>query len=309
MLTITLTCGAPASGKSSWAKAEVAKDPNNYCRINNDDIRAMLNGSVYSAEYEKMITDVRNYLISDAIKRNKHVIVDNVNANRRHFETVCRLAKESNRDVKVFEKVFYEELSVLLERDAKREGKSQVGEVVVKKWFKELGGTQHKHYKPRVEVFVKRTHPADAPFDAAVQNKDAPKAIISDLDGTLSLLNGRNPYDATNCFEDLPNIPVVETVKLFHSNGYKVVFCSGREDKYEDATRQFIGKYLPNVEYDLFMRKTSDMRRDSVIKEEIYEGKIKDKFNVLFVLDDRMQVVSLWRELGLTCFQVAPGDF
>jgi hypothetical protein len=27
------------------------------------------------------------------------------------------------------------------------------------------------------------------------------------------------------------------------------------------------------------------------------------------VLDDRDQVVTMWRGLGLTCLQVAPGDF
>jgi hypothetical protein len=32
-------------------------------------------------------------------------------------------------------------------------------------------------------------------------------------------------------------------------------------------------------------------------------------YNVLLVLDDRFSVVSKWRELGLTCFQVNAGDF
>ena len=30
---------------------------------------------------------------------------------------------------------------------------------------------------------------------------------------------------------------------------------------------------------------------------------------ILFVLDDRSQVVKMWRELGLTCLQVADGNF
>jgi len=33
------------------------------------------------------------------------------------------------------------------------------------------------------------------------------------------------------------------------------------------------------------------------------------KYHVEFVLDDRNQVVNFWRYLGLTCFQVAEGDF
>ncbi|MDJ0647343.1 MAG: hypothetical protein QNJ60_01435 [Xenococcaceae cyanobacterium MO_188.B19] len=32
-------------------------------------------------------------------------------------------------------------------------------------------------------------------------------------------------------------------------------------------------------------------------------------FRCLFILDDRQQVVDMWRSLGLTVFQVAEGDF
>ena len=56
MIKCILCVGAPASGKSFWAKSEVTKDPTNWVRINNDDIRAMTNGSVYSSDYEKLIT-------------------------------------------------------------------------------------------------------------------------------------------------------------------------------------------------------------------------------------------------------------
>jgi hypothetical protein len=57
------------------------------------------------------------------------------------------------------------------------------------------------------------------------------------------------------------------------------------------------------------MRKTDDNRKDCIVKKEIYETFIKDKYNVLFVMDDRNQVVNMWREQGLTCFQVADGNF
>ena len=33
------------------------------------------------------------------------------------------------------------------------------------------------------------------------------------------------------------------------------------------------------------------------------------KDNVAMVFDDRQQVVDMWRQNGLTCFQVADGDF
>jgi len=69
MIQVVLTVGIPASGKSTWAKSEIAKDPDNWLRINNDDIRAMANGSVYSSNYEKLITDIRNLLIKEGLKK------------------------------------------------------------------------------------------------------------------------------------------------------------------------------------------------------------------------------------------------
>jgi predicted kinase len=320
MIKCILTKGCPASGKSTWAKAEIAKDPSNWVRINNDDLRNMTNGAVFSLEYEKLITDMRKFLIREAFKRGKNVIIDNVNANKRHWEDTCKLAQEANRDIQVFEKAFYVPLDELVERDSKREGNAKVGENVVKKFFKDLGKDQFKFYKPKMEVFQKRDHFVENLFVAASQNVSLPSAIICDLDGTLAILNGRSPYDATDCdIKDLPNLPVIETVLAHYKAGRKILFCSGREDKYFFETVKFIEKHLKDidsdgkiwdVDYNLFMRRSGDFRKDSIIKEEIYDNHIKNKYNVLLVLDDRTSVVNLWREkLGLTCFQVAPGDF
>ena len=301
--------GLPASGKSTYAKSIVAKDPSNWVRVNNDDLRAMMNGSVWSQDYEKMITDARNYLIRDALKRGKNVIIDNLNLNRRHFDEVCKIAKSVNTDVQVFEKAFYIELEEAVARDSKREGKAQVGEVVIKKWWKDSGGKQFKFYKPRMEIFQERKGNSQA-MEGPAHIPGLPEAVLCDLDGTLALIHGRSPYDASDCdIKDLPNTPVVKSVQMYHDAGYKIVFCSGRENKYEPETRRFIEKHLPNVAYELHMRKTDDFRKDAIIKEEIYQNFILDKFNVLLILDDRSSVVQFWRDKGLTCFQVAPGDF
>lgn len=318
--------GLPASGKSTYAKSIVAKDPNSWVRVNNDDLRAMMNGSVWSQDYEKMITDARNYLIRDALKRGKNVIIDNLNLNRRHFDEVCKIAKSVNSDIQVFEKAFYIELDEAIARDSKREGKAQVGEIVIKKWWKDSGGKQFKFYKPRMEIFQERKGNSQA-MEAPARIDGAPEAVICDLDGTLALIHGRSPYDASDCdIKDLPNIPVIETVLAHYKAGRKIIFCSGREDKYRPETIRFIEKHclvdnlndpkdrdwvpiIKPIEYQLFMRKTNDFRKDAIIKEEIYQNEIEGKYNVLMVLDDRNQVVEFWRGKGLTCWQVAPGDF
>lgn len=65
-----------------------------------------------------------------------------------------------------------------------------------------------------------------------------------------------------------------------------------------------------NIYYDeLYMRTPGDMRKDFVIKKELYDAKIKNKYNVQFVLDDRNQIVDMWRGLGMTCLQVDYGNF
>lgn len=327
MLSVILTVGAPASGKSTWAKAEVAKDPENWVRINNDDLRAMTNGGVWSSGYEKMISDIRSFLIREALKRNKNIILDNVNANKRYFEDTCKIAQTMQKDIKVFEKPFYCELDELLARDARREGKAQVGEDVVRKWYKELGKEQFKHYHPKVEIFVAGQAPADISDGVRPPafKPDKEKAIIVDLDGTISLFNctdkkgnkvirhpdahWRNPYDAARADNDLPNEAVVEAVKMAHAYGHKIIFCSGRYRDYEPQTRAFLDCTIPGIPYELLMRNSGDNRKDAIIKEELYTTHIEPNYNVSFILDDRSQVIEFWRSRGLAAWQVAPGDF
>jgi hypothetical protein len=58
------------------------------------------------------------------------------------------------------------------------------------------------------------------------------------------------------------------------------------------------------------MRRDGDTRPDQVIKRELFKRRVQGLFEVEGVIDDRSKVVRMWREqLGLTCLQVAPGDF
>ena len=58
------------------------------------------------------------------------------------------------------------------------------------------------------------------------------------------------------------------------------------------------------------MRAADDYRKDDEVKFELYKENVDDKYFIHYVLDDRNQVVDMWRDkCNLTCFQVAPGDF
>jgi FMN phosphatase YigB (HAD superfamily) len=135
------------------------------------------------------------------------------------------------------------------------------------------------------------------------------KAIICDIDGTLADKGGRFVFDYAKVDQDTVKEAVKETVNLFYSQGYQIILLSGREDISREKTEQWLKKN--DIQYHhLYMRAARDFRKDSIIKKELYEKHIRDKYDVLFVLDDRNQVVDMWRkELNLPCFQVDYGDF
>lgn len=147
--------------------------------------------------------------------------------------------------------------------------------------------------------------------DVIIRNEPA---IMCDLDGTLALKHkGRTWYDASTCDRDLINMPILEICSAF-AKTHHIVFCSGREDMYREETRVFLKKcfhdFIEGHDYSLFMRESGDYRKDSIVKHEIYLTSIVDRWDVLFVMDDRNQVVRMWRDsFGLTCLQVAEGNF
>lgn len=86
---------------------------------------------------------------------------------------------------------------------------------------------------------------------------------------------------------------------------FECVFVTGREEKYREITEDQIEEWvsLDCGQFLLFMRPTKDYRPDVEIKKEIYEKEIKDRYDILFCIDDCQPVVDLWRSLGLVCLQ------
>jgi hypothetical protein len=136
-----------------------------------------------------------------------------------------------------------------------------------------------------------------------------PSAVIVDVDGTLALITDRSPYSHQGVLKDKPNAPVIAVARALAAQEHALVIVSGRSELAREDTERWLDRHL-GVEYDgPFMRADRDGRKDATIKREIYERDIKPNYDVLCVLDDRDQVVEMWRSLGLTCLQVARGDF
>lgn len=323
MIKVILCVGIPASGKSTWSKEEVKRDPERVTRINRDDLRVMMSNYHYSPANEQLVTSAKEFMLRQALRYGRDVIIDETNLNPRNFEDAVRIVKDMNIDCMVMEKPFYIELEEAVARDSKRPGAGYVGESVIQKFWKKSGGKQHKFYKPKVEVIQRQTEASMAAQEIPFRS-DLPSAIVCDLDGTISLFNAkrndgtvdvrhskahtRSPYDASKCDDDFLNEAVADVIEAMSRAGHYIIFCSGREDTYREQTERFLKKHL-RAPYELYMRKAEDMRKDSVIKSEIYDMHIAPNYNVHFVLDDRDQVVNLWRSKGLQCWQVAPGNF
>lgn len=151
------------------------------------------------------------------------------------------------------------------------------------------------------------------------------KTVIFDLDGTLALIderrrisiknNGKMDWDIffnpTNIALDGPNTPVIETARLFKKNGFNIVIFSGRSEVTKEATEFWLEQF--NVPFDVLkMRPTSKefkFMRDDDLKQGWLNELFPNKSEIFAVFDDRNKVVEMWRRNGITCFQVADGDF
>ena len=146
------------------------------------------------------------------------------------------------------------------------------------------------------------------------------KIVIFDLDGTLALIDKRRDIstddkgkmDWSKFFDpdmidlDDPNTPVIQMTKLL-SMDYRIWILSGRSDVTQQATIDWLAKY--DVHYDhLVMRPQNHLYMPDNQLKQIWLDSI-GKDNVAMVFDDRQQVVDMWRQNGLTTFQVADGDF
>ena len=262
-----------------------------WVRVCIDDLREMCFGeqrfssrkSVPMRAHEKVLIEMRDSLILQALESNRHVVVDEMNLAGESLNYLKKLV-EGLATVEVEERFLEISVDECIKRDLERS--NSVGEKAIRALYRE-------HLQAALHP------PAYLP--------GRPECIIVDMDGTLALFHNRSPYEAQKCDTDLPNEPVVETVKKWQET-VAVLVCSGRTDDAREKTSDWLKRY--GIEFKaLYMRKQGDMRKDAAVKEEIYRAHIEGAYNVKFVLDDRNQVVDLWRDLGLTVFQVAPGDF
>ncbi|GLQ35256.1 hypothetical protein GCM10007939_15390 [Amylibacter marinus] len=145
------------------------------------------------------------------------------------------------------------------------------------------------------------------------------KTVLFDIDGTLADIEHRRHFvegDRQNWFrffeamgDDVVNKPIVDLYQLLWVHpDYECIILSGRPDRYRQMTEQWFA--WNEIEFDrLLMRADKDQRRDDLVKLDFLNLLRKEGKEILFVVDDRQQVVDMWRANGITCLQCDYGDF
>lgn len=294
-LTLYMTKGLPGSGKTTWATKTLNENNKGWgTRVNKDDLRAMMHLGQHSKANERVVLRARDRIVVDALTEGQHVIVDDTNLHPAHEENLRSIVKMCNElGLRVrFEMVDFTNvpLQECLDRNRSRTDKEPVPE----KWIRD-------QYRRFIEPQIEKPS-----YDEML-----PHCVIVDLDGTLAHMDGRGPYDWDRVGEDKVNPQVLDYIgATIEEGGRRVIILSGRDGSCEPQTREWLNRYLDPSEYELFMREAGDKRKDSIVKRELFEKHIAGTYYPWLVIDDRDQVVRMWRdELGLTVWQVADGNF
>lgn len=146
--------------------------------------------------------------------------------------------------------------------------------------------------------------------------------IIVDIDGTLSNVDHRQEYAQTGqwdqfhdlCHLDPPYQDVIDIINAFALvGGYNVVGLTGRPDNMRIKTMEWLSHHGALLQDVWMPRGSGDYRKDIEAKigalESFFGSKEEVLRNVLFVIDDRDQLVAALRDYGLTVLQPRLGAY
>ena len=145
--------------------------------------------------------------------------------------------------------------------------------------------------------------------------------VIFDLDGTLSdaahrrhLVEGEKRYFDKfydECYKDGPMLATFAVARGLHATGHELWVFSGRTDRVAVLTATwFIKHEIAHLFSRMQFRPEGDYTPDDQLKLQWFEQMSRDdRHRLVLTFDDRDRMVKMWRSLGVTCFQVAAGDF
>lgn len=280
-----ITVGVSASGKSTWANQQEG-----FKVICRDTVRGVLFPEYHNGNYK--ITKSKENRVSEAtlnqwlvsVKQGSNVIIADTNLNPKYREMWKQRGEDAGYVVEF--KDFPITLEEAWKRDQKRGVYSVGREVISHQW------------KLWLEYSSKNKYVAD-PYK--------PQVILVDIDGTIANKGDRNPFDWSKVSEDEPRCFIIDLIYSYlerckENDSYiDVIFLSGRDSCCRYDTLDWLQNQFstPKHNISLFMRKEGDMRKDTVVKEELFWEHIANNYNVLAVFDDRPCVVEMWYDVGI----------
>jgi predicted kinase len=278
-LKLIVTKGLPASGKTTWAKEYIQKYPEtaNLCK---DDLRLQLSST---NKREKRIIKVRDLLTAYYFEQGYSVIWSDTNLNPVHLRCATELAKQYQAEL-VIQDFTNVSLAECIRRDLVRS--NSVGQQAIE------------------QMYYDYLHVPDLPPEIDPQ---LPNCYLVDIDGTLAINNTRHPFAWDRVGEDALNPAVAMTIEKLGQDT-NIILLSGRSSVCYDLTVTWLKQHRINYK-DLFMRPANDQRPDDILKSELYYLHVRNKYNPIGVIDDRPKVCRMWRNLGLSVFQVGNPDY
>lgn len=297
-LKAIIAVGCSASGKSSWA-IKFREDANtngiDWTIIERDNFRRKIldiKNIVYFNMWEKwnwkwetLVNARVDEMIAISVENNSNIIISDTNL---HFGRRMELKRKlEGLGFDVLIEVFGLDLSLdeLWERDNCR--RHSVSHSVIAKQYAQFRSEFPKYTLKDVS--------------------DKPECVICDLDGTLFTMNGRSPFEWMRVDEDDVNEVLVHCLYGLYAKGYEIIFMSGRDEVCRElstiAIQSAFMSHYHSFNFELHMRVAGDMRKDTIVKEELFFKYVDGNYKVVAVFDDRPIVCNFWREMYLTVYQ------
>ncbi|MDE2103040.1 MAG: AAA family ATPase, partial [Patescibacteria group bacterium] len=291
MTKLVITRGLPASGKTTWARAWVAEDPEARTRVNRDDLRWNLFGKYWPLTYkqEEAVTKAQKSAVEALLRGGISVVVDDTHLRLAHARAWADLAQKLDVD---FDYVDFTDVHITdcIARDKDREarGERSVGYEAIKSMHDKFLAKGPLPHPTSTEKTIVSTNYRYEPHTSTFM------AWMVDIDGTLAKMNGRGPFEWHRVGEDEPVPQVASMVRALCAYDYRIVVMSGRDSVCRRETEQWL--WDNDIPFDLLvMRPEGDNRKDAVVKLELFQKHVAPYYNVVGVLDDRQQVVDMWR--------------
>lgn len=295
MKQLVVLVGPPGSGKSTFAMELVQKL--GYVYVNQDSQGKEEHLAVFNL----------------ALMENLNIVVDRMNFNKVQRARYLNEAKKEGYETNII--VIHQPYQVCLERCLARQNHETIKD---EKSARSALQTFFTKYERPTED---EASTVEFKYSAELSNPLVrPLAVICDLDGTLCNINhrlhfvkgeGKKNWKAffDNIADDQPNYwcwHLVHNMK----NSFQIVYASGRPDNYKKVTEAWLEAQHINIHNGhLYMRNRNDNRQDYIVKEIILDFEILTRFKPLFFIDDRKQVVDMYRSRGFTVLQCAKGEF